>query len=66
VIGRLRVLLRADRAICLVGGGAVTLFARPVADTFDLDRAIGMRSVGLFLVGYDIVLAALARATLGP
>jgi hypothetical protein len=63
MIGRLRVLLRTDSAICLVGGGAVTLFARPVADALDLDRAVGVRFVGLFLVGYAIVLAVLARAT---
>ena len=63
MISRLRVLLRADSAICLVGGGAVTVFARAVADGLDLDRAVGVRSVGLFLVGYGIVLAVLARAT---
>src|SRR5262249_47697859 len=60
---RLRVLLRTDSVICLVGGGAVTVFARPVADALDLDRAVGVRSVGLVLVGYGIVLAVLARAT---
>jgi hypothetical protein len=63
VITRLRVLLRTDSAICLVGGGAVAVFARAIADGLDLDRAVGVRSVGLFLVGYGIVLAVLARAT---
>jgi hypothetical protein len=62
VIGRLRVLLRIDSAVCLVGGGAVTVFAGSVADGLGLDRTVGVRSVGLFLVGYGIVLAALARA----
>jgi hypothetical protein len=63
VIGRLRVLLRTDSVICLVGGGALTVFARSVADALDLDRAVGVRSVGLFLVGYGVILAVLARAT---
>jgi hypothetical protein len=63
VIGRLRVLLRIDSAICLLGGGAVTVFARAVADGLGLDSTVGVRYVGLFLVGYGIVLAVLARAT---
>jgi hypothetical protein len=62
VTGRLRILLRTDSAICVVGGAA-TVFAGAIADGLDLDRAAVVRSVGLFLVGYGIVLAVLTRAT---
>jgi len=63
MIGRLRVLLRTDSAICLVGGAAVAAFAGGLADDLGVDNTIAVRSVGLFLVGYGIVLAVVARAT---
>lgn len=63
MIGRLRVLLHLDSAICLVGGAAVTAFASPFAEDLDIDSTVAVRSVGMFLVGYGIVLALLARAT---
>lgn len=63
MIGRLRVLLHIDSAICLVGGVAVVALASPLAADLDIDGTIVVRSVGVCLVGYGIVLALLARAT---
>jgi hypothetical protein len=62
MIGRLRTLLHIDSAICLVGGAVVTASARPVADSLGINSTVAARSVGVFLVGYGIVLALLARA----
>lgn len=63
MIGRLRVLLRIDSAICLAGGAAVAAFAGGLADDLGVDNAAAVRAVGLFLVGYGFVLAVVARAT---
>jgi hypothetical protein len=54
--------LRIDSAICLVGGAAVAAFAGGLADDLGVDNTVAVRSVGLFLVGYGIVLAVVARA----
>jgi hypothetical protein len=62
MISRLRTLLRIDSAICVVGGAAVTTFASPLAEGLGLGSSIAARSVGVFLVGYGIVLALVARA----
>ena len=62
MISRLRSLLRIDSAICVVGGAGVTALAGPLADALDVDATLAVRSVGVFLVGYGLVLAGLARA----
>jgi hypothetical protein len=61
VIARIRALLTIDSAVCLVGGAAVTLFAGPLARGLGVDGTVVTRSVGVFLVGYGVILAVLAR-----
>lgn len=50
MIARLRMLLRIDSVICLGGGGAMAVFAEPLADTLGTGHATVLRAFGIGLV----------------
>lgn len=68
MIERLRLLLRADSATCIASGVATAVLARSLArdlgvhTTAAVHASVAVRAVGVFLVGYGVVLALLARA----
>jgi hypothetical protein len=63
MIPRLRALLGIDSVTCVVSGAVLTAFAGALADHLGVDSTVAVRSVGVFLIVYGVVLAVLARAT---